>query len=250
MADIAARLGEIVGAAHVLTGDAIGDDYTHDEALTVDAAAGRRPSCGPARTDEVAAVLALADRAPASRSPPAARGTGLSGACVPRADGIVVSFERMNRDPRDRHREPRRGRAARASRSTSSTRRLAPHGLVYPVFPGEYSASLGGNVATNAGGMRAVKYGVTRHQVLGLEAVLPHRRGDPHRRQVREGHAPATTSPSSSSAPRARSRSSPRRRCKLYPRLDAPAHGARAVPHARRGHRARSRGSSAAASAR
>src|SRR5207237_4281477 len=48
----------------------------------------------------------------------------------------------------------------------------AAHGLVYPVFPGEYSASLGGNVATNAGGMRAVKYGVTRHQVLGLEVVL------------------------------------------------------------------------------
>ena len=40
------------------------------------------------------------------------------------------------------------------------------------MFPGENSASLGGNVATNAGGMRAVKYGVTRHQVLGLEAVL------------------------------------------------------------------------------
>jgi glycolate oxidase len=48
----------------------------------------------------------------------------------------------------------------------------ARHGLVYPVFPGESSASLGGSVATNAGGMRAVKYGVTRHQVLGLEAVL------------------------------------------------------------------------------
>jgi glycolate oxidase len=48
----------------------------------------------------------------------------------------------------------------------------AQHGLVYPVFPGENSASLGGNVATNAGGMRAVKYGVTRHQVLGVEAVL------------------------------------------------------------------------------
>ncbi len=49
---------------------------------------------------------------------------------------------------------------------------LAPLGLVYPVFPGEQSASLGGNVATNAGGMRAVKYGVTRHHVLGIEAVL------------------------------------------------------------------------------
>jgi glycolate oxidase len=46
------------------------------------------------------------------------------------------------------------------------------HGLVYPVFPGEDSATLGGTVATNAGGMRAVKYGVTRHHVLGLEAVL------------------------------------------------------------------------------
>ena len=76
------------------------------------------------------------------------------------------------RDPRDRHREPRRGRAAGRDARRSSTRRTAPHGLVYPVFPGEYSASLGGNVATNAGGMRAVKYGVTRHHVLGLEAVL------------------------------------------------------------------------------
>ncbi len=51
-------------------------------------------------------------------------------------------------------------------------RATAEYGLVYPVFPGESSASLGGNVATNAGGMRAIKYGVTRHQVLGLEVVL------------------------------------------------------------------------------
>ena len=46
------------------------------------------------------------------------------------------------------------------------------HGLTYPVHPGEQSASLGGTVATNAGGMRAVRYGVTRAHVLGLEAVL------------------------------------------------------------------------------
>ncbi len=48
----------------------------------------------------------------------------------------------------------------------------AKHGLVYPVFPGTSAASIGGNVATNAGGMRAVKYGVTRHQILGIEAVI------------------------------------------------------------------------------
>jgi glycolate oxidase len=47
-----------------------------------------------------------------------------------------------------------------------------PHGLMYPVLPGEISGSLGGNVATNAGGMQAIKYGVTRHNVLGLTAVL------------------------------------------------------------------------------
>ncbi|MFN7149284.1 MAG: FAD-binding oxidoreductase, partial [Microthrixaceae bacterium] len=47
-----------------------------------------------------------------------------------------------------------------------------PHGLAYQVYPGEYSASLGGNISTNAGGMRAVRYGVTRHNVLGLELAL------------------------------------------------------------------------------
>ncbi len=50
--------------------------------------------------------------------------------------------------------------------------RLRGTGLHYPVFPGELSGSLGGTVATNAGGMRAVRHGVTRHHVLGLEAVL------------------------------------------------------------------------------
>ena len=44
---------------------------------------------------------------------------------------------------------------------------------MYTVFPGELSASVGGNVGTNAGGMRAVEYGVTRHNMLGLEAALP-----------------------------------------------------------------------------
>ena len=49
---------------------------------------------------------------------------------------------------------------------------LAPSGLRYPVYPGELSGSLGGNVNTNAGGMRAVRHGVTRQHVLGLELVL------------------------------------------------------------------------------
>ena len=163
------ELAAIVGEGQLLTGDAIGDDYTHDEALT---ATPQRPMAvvRPADTDQVAAVLAWATQ---HRVPVTARGsgTGLSGACIPRPDGLLVSFERM---------------AAILEIDTANhvaivqpgvtlhelDEALKPHGLVYPVFPGESSASLGGNVATNAGGMRAVRYGVTRHQVLGLTAVL------------------------------------------------------------------------------
>jgi glycolate oxidase len=161
--------GRIVGEAHVSTGDAISDDYAHDEALT---ATWQQPAAvvRPADTGEVAAVLATANE---HRIPVTARGsgTGLSGACVPEADGIVVSFERMNAvleiDTENHVAVVQPGVTLEALDATTRA-----HGLVYPVFPGEYSASLGGNVATNAGGMRAVKYGVTRHQVLGVEAVL------------------------------------------------------------------------------
>ncbi|HEX6166127.1 MAG TPA: FAD-binding oxidoreductase [Acidimicrobiales bacterium] len=169
VADLVEALSAVVGADHVLAGDAVKDDHTHDEALT---ATPQVPLAVvlPATTAEVSAVLSLAD---ARGVPVTARGsgTGLSGGCVPRPGGIVVSFERM---------------AAIVEIDTENfvavvepgvtldqlDAALAPLGLVYPVFPGEYSASLGGNVGTNAGGMRAVKYGVTRHHVLGIEAVL------------------------------------------------------------------------------
>ena len=163
-------LAGVIGAENVRTGDAIKDDYGHDEALTAEP---QRPLAvvSPASTDEVAAVVRLADE---HRIPVTARGagTGMSGGCIPRADGIVVSFERMNRileidtDNFVAVVEP-------GVQLDQLDAELAPLGLVYPVYPGEYSASLGGNVGTNAGGMRAVKYGVTRHHVLGLEAVLP-----------------------------------------------------------------------------
>ena len=163
-------LAGVVGGEHVRTGDAIKDDYGHDEALTAEP---QRPLgvVAPGSTDEVAAVVRLANE---HRVPVTARGagTGMSGGCIPRPDGIVVSFERMNHileidtDNFVAVVEP-------GVQLDQLDAELAPLGLVYPVFPGEYSASLGGNVGTNAGGMRAVKYGVTRHHVLGLEAVLP-----------------------------------------------------------------------------
>jgi glycolate oxidase len=90
---------------------------------------------------------------------------------VPRPDGILISFERMNRilEIDDQNHVAVVEPGVTLDELDKAT---AEHGFVYPVFPGENSASLGGNVATNAGGLRAVKYGVTRHQVLGLTAVL------------------------------------------------------------------------------
>jgi glycolate oxidase len=170
MADIAQVLNGAVKPDQVLTGDAIGDDYTHDEALTTTP---QRPAAVviPESTDEVAAVVAAANE---HGVPVTARGsgTGLSGAACPHPDGILISFERMNRII-EIDTENFTATVQPGVRLDELDPVTAAHGMVYPVYPGEYSASLGGNVATNAGGMRAVKYGVTRHQVLGLEAVLP-----------------------------------------------------------------------------
>jgi glycolate oxidase len=157
-------------SASVVAGADAPDDYGHDEALTVDAV---RPAyvARPAETAEVAALLHAASE---QHIPVTARGsgTGLSGACTPSPESLVVSFEAMNRiveiDTENFVAVVQPGVTL-----AQLDEALAPLGLAYPVYPGEYSASLGGNVATNAGGMRAVKYGVTRHQVLGLEAVLP-----------------------------------------------------------------------------
>jgi len=169
MTDFAATLMGIVGAEHLSAAEQISDDYAHDEALN---AAHQLPAfvARPATTAEVAAIVTYA----ADRGIPlTARGsgTGLSGACIPQKDGILISFERMNAilqiDTANNMAVVQPGVTLQ-----QLDEETAKHGLVYPVFPGENSASLGGNVATNAGGMRAIKYGVTRHHVAGLQAVL------------------------------------------------------------------------------
>jgi glycolate dehydrogenase FAD-linked subunit len=163
------ELEAIVGPAHVDRADAVREEDTHDEALGGHRG---RPHAvvRPGDTAEVAAIVAAAAQRRIALTPRGS-GTGMSGACTPVDGGVLVSFERMNRIVEidlDNHVAVVEPGVTLAELDAA----LAPHGLVYPVFPGEQSASLGGNVATNAGGMRAVKYGVTRHHVLGVEAVL------------------------------------------------------------------------------
>lgn len=160
---------DIVGADHVLTGAAISDDYTHDEALAMRT---QRPDyvVRPETTAQVAALLRLAHAQGVAVTTRGA-GTGLSGACAPACGGIVLSTERMRRileiDTLNHVAVVQAG--VTLSQLDEAT---LEHGLSYPIFPGESSATIGGNIATNAGGMQAIKYGVTRHNVLGIESVL------------------------------------------------------------------------------
>lgn len=169
MAQLATELQAIVGKEHVLLGDAISEDYTHDEALT---SPPHSPDYVvlPANTEQVARVVALANQ---HRVAVTARGsgTGLSGACVARQGGILLSLGRM-KAIKEIDVENHVAVVEPGVTLLELDAATLPHGLTYPIVPGEISGSLGGNVATNAGGMQAIKYGVTRHNVLGLEAVL------------------------------------------------------------------------------
>jgi glycolate oxidase len=163
-------LADAVGAEHVVAGDDPSvADLCADEALGVPPG---KPAyvVWPGDRDEVVAVVRAARAAGASVTARGA-GTGLSGAATPDDGAVLVVFARMDQvlevDPVDGVAVVQPGVALEVLDAAAGE-----HGLTYPVHPGEQSASLGGTVATNAGGMRAVRYGVTRAHVLGLEAVL------------------------------------------------------------------------------
>lgn len=170
MSEMTGRFSEIVGNANLLTGDAIPEDYAHDEELT---GPPQKPAYAakPATPEEVAQLLKAASE---NGVPVTARGSGcgLSGAARPVEGGLLISFDRMNKvlevDTANQVAVVQPGVAL-----TDLDAATADTGLRYTVYPGELSSSVGGNVGTNAGGMRAAKYGVARHNVLGLQAVLP-----------------------------------------------------------------------------
>ena len=126
----------------------------------------------PHNTGEVAAVMAIAAEHRIAVVPRGA-GTGLTGGSVPLAGGLVMVMTGFNRilsiDPQNFLVVVEPGVTTAALDAAA-----ARHGLFYPPDPASLSvSSIGGNIAENAGGMRAVKYGVTRDFVMGLELVLP-----------------------------------------------------------------------------
>ena len=167
--ELSGRLRAITDLA-VLEGDEVADEFRHDEALTATPHSPRLVVL-PTTTEQVVEVVRLAAELGVPITTRGA-GTGLAGGCIAPEGGVLLSTERMDRiveiDTANQVAVVQPG-----VRLQQLDDALAPLHLVYPVYPGENSASIGGNVATNAGGMRAVKYGVTRHHVLGLQAVLP-----------------------------------------------------------------------------
>ena len=125
----------------------------------------------PVSTDEVSAIMKLAQAERIPVTPQGSR-TGLSGGSLPVQGGIALSLERMNRileiDQENLMAVVEPG--VLIMDLHAETEKL---GLLYPPDPGQESGTLGGNISTNAGGVRGMKYGVTRDFVQGLEAVLP-----------------------------------------------------------------------------
>ena len=126
----------------------------------------------PSTVGEVAAVLRWCYE---NEVPLTARGggTGLAGGAIPVSGGVVIGFERLNKI---RQFDPLLWRMhVEAGVTTGDVQRLArENGLRFPPDPGAAEISqIGGNIACNAGGPHAFKYGVTGHWVMGLEAVIP-----------------------------------------------------------------------------
>ena len=168
--EIRQRLEKIVGERNLTFDPEKMEDYSHDEFSLSDIVRMPELVVKPTKTEEVAGILRLASE---EMIPVTPRGgaTGLCGGCVPSHGGIVLSLENMNRIVEIDLDNQMAVAEAGVTLSDFYTA-VEEGGLFFPPHPGEESAMIGGVIATNAGGARAVKYGVVRNYVRGLEVVL------------------------------------------------------------------------------
>ncbi|HHU77301.1 MAG TPA: FAD-binding oxidoreductase [Clostridiales bacterium] len=164
------NLKGICSSERVHAWEEINEDYSHDE----------MPEYGyympeavveAVSTEEVSAVMKYAyeNSIPVT---PRGSGTGLCGGAVPIYGGILLSLAKMNRIL-ELDEENLTVTVEPGVLLMDLIKAVNEKDLLYPPDPGEKSATIGGNIMTNAGGMRAVKYGVTRDYVMALTVVLP-----------------------------------------------------------------------------
>ncbi len=163
------KLIEIVGKENVT--DQLEElvPYSYDASMNV-----HRPNAAvwPESTEQVSQIITFANDHKIPVIPRGA-GTSLSGGAVPINGGIIIDLSRMNRIL-EISIESRYARVQAGVVCDDLNRALAKHGFIFPPDPASSSVStIGGNVATNAGGIKGAKYGTTRDYVLGLQVVLP-----------------------------------------------------------------------------
>lgn len=162
------QLSEIVGAQRVLTDDVSYQQYGVDRTTVW------QPSPGvvvlPGSTEEVQAIVRLANQENLAIVPSGGR-TGLSGGAVAKNGEIVVAMDRMKNVVE--FNDVDRVVTVEAGMLTQQLQEFAEEqGLFYPVdFASAGSSQVGGNIATNAGGIKVIRYGMTRDWVMGLKVV-------------------------------------------------------------------------------
>ncbi len=162
-------LQSICGTEFVYTNEEIHSDYTHDEMIEYGKYDPEVVVC-PKDAEEISKILKYANT---HNLPVTTRGagTGLCGGCVPICGGIVLSIMRMNKIL-EMDTQTMTAVVEPGVLLMDIAAKAEELNLLYAPDPGEKSATVGGNVMTNAGGMRAVKYGVTRDYVKGMDVVL------------------------------------------------------------------------------
>jgi len=165
------EIGVIVGAQHLLTSPEELVLYGYDATPAVDVV---RPDAvvHAGSAEEIAEIVRLANRTPFYVIPRGA-GTGLTGGARPIRGGVVISTQRMNRILRI-DADNLQAVVQPGVVTDQLDKQARAQGLFYAPDPQSMATcSIGGNLAENAGGPHAVKYGVTRQSVLALQAVLP-----------------------------------------------------------------------------
>jgi len=168
--EILEHLKTIVGEAYVLVDNEALDKYSHDE--TEDLKFIPEVVVKPRTADEISSIFKLCNKNLIPLTPRGA-GTGLSGGALPVEKGILLSMERFNTiieiDERNLQATVEPGVINQVFQDA-----VKEKGLFYPPDPASKgSCFIGGNLAENSGGPKAVKYGVTKDYVLNLEVVLP-----------------------------------------------------------------------------
>jgi glycolate oxidase len=168
--DILKSLTEICGAEYVFTDAEQLQNYSHDE--TEDLKFLPAVVVKPTTVNQIAEIMRIANAEQIPVTPRGA-GTGLSGGALPVHGGILLSMEKFNKileiDERNLQATVEPGVINQVFRDAVEAK-----GLFYPPDPASRgSCFLGGNLAENAGGPRAVKYGTTKDYILNCEVVLP-----------------------------------------------------------------------------